>query len=197
MNRLKKSWAWLACALCGVAAVGVGGLLANRDADIQWIGPKTANLHAMLDGLDLRVTPAEFHECTNLEAVLELLEEKCREQGVELDISINHDTTEIEDYRVAKVSIPNDSRPVTVKQFLRMAFRQATPKEVTFLLRPYHCHVKGGQILATTTAHVNQQRARYEERNHVTCIDRIHQSFAELLGREGPLPPYSQFVATK
>jgi hypothetical protein len=197
MNRLKKSWAWLAFpALCSVAAVGAWGYFANRDADFQRIGPMTENLGPMLDALDMRVAPADFQECATLADALDLLEVKCQEKGVVLDISIDRDTTEIEDYHVAKVRIPNDSRPVTVKQFLRMAFSQVTAKEITFLLRPYHCHVEGGQIWVTTAADVNRQRARYEERYHVTCIDRIHQSFAELLGREGPLPQFSG-VATK
>ncbi len=184
MKRLKKSWAWLAFpALCGVAVIGAWAFFANRDADIQWIGPKTENLHAMLDGLDMRVIPADFQECATLEEVLELLEEKCRDKGVELVVSIDCKTTE------TKVNIPNDPQPMAVKQFLRMALRQVTAKEITFLLSPYHCHVKGGVIRATSADYVDRRRADYEKSHNVTCIDRIHQSFAELLGREGPMPP--------
>jgi hypothetical protein len=188
----RRTWLWLAAVIVLIAGIGLAwALFADRDADFQAIGPRTRSVRANFAVLDRTIDAADFHDCKNLEEVLNQLSQKMwRDGGEPVEFrffsSITADMRRLFPDAPAPlmaeipVAYPPDPNPMTIKQFLRLTFRQATDEDVGFIVHRYG-------IMATSRKHLNEERTRYVE--SVPIFDRVKTAWRELMGHVEDDPP--------
>src|SRR5262245_8696078 len=144
MNR-RRNCICLALLLVIAGGVGAWAWFASRESDFIWIGPKTRGVRTNLETLDMTIDAADFRDCKTVRDVLGQLHDKIAEREREFFVFWNpHVLGEDEpDIRLQPVHFPAQSQPMTVKQLLRQTFKQATKREVVFIVGRF-------QIEATT-----------------------------------------------
>jgi len=192
MKRSRLYWFFAALLLIGgIAAVLYA--ISRRDSDFVIVSKKTQGVRDGLAMLNTTVDLADFRDCQTVEEALNRLYARLKEveRGRELDkiaveqwIHIDRRAIQVDEEAFKEVGIgnigeqpiqlPNGPETVTIKQFLRIVFREHDARFI----------VRWNAIVATTAKHAEEERARYLD--SVSIYDRMRDWWKEINGEIQP-----------
>lgn len=198
----RRRFCWLCAGLLMVSSVLVAWyVLAERDSDFHVVGPKTRGVRANFALLDSKIDIAHFQDCKTIQAGLNRLHHKICDDEETLEpgkpaemhrwmllvlnraVTVDSDAFGQEGTRhitERPVQYPAQPQMMSVKEFLRMTFRQAGAGDAHFIVR-------GHSIEATTLTRAQEARDHYVA--SVSLYDRMRNMWKDMTGHVEEDPP--------